>query len=99
MKFRAILTLILALAGGAAVAQQAASDDTILDMAQAFRNGNKAPLAQLLPPAAGRACRARAARRASRGPRTGNCARAWTRPARRRSRTSSPAMPARTRKT
>jgi soluble lytic murein transglycosylase len=53
MKFGAILTLILALAGGAAQAQTAARDDTIVEMAQAFRNGNKARLAQLLPQARG----------------------------------------------
>ena len=55
MKFGAILTLILALAGGVAQGQTAAGDATILDMAQAFRQGNKARLAQLLPLARGHA--------------------------------------------
>jgi len=54
MKYRAILTSIIVALAGAAQAQTR-GDDTILDMAQAFRQGNKARLAQLLPQARGHA--------------------------------------------
>jgi len=49
MKLRKILTPILALLAGAAQAQPAAGDEQILQMQQAWRQGNKARLAQLLP--------------------------------------------------
>ncbi|HZY18862.1 MAG TPA: transglycosylase SLT domain-containing protein [Ramlibacter sp.] len=52
MKFRTILTLILAAAAGAAQAQNR-GDDVILEMGNAFRQNNKARLAQLLPQARG----------------------------------------------
>lgn len=54
MKLRSILTLITLAAACAAQAQQPraeprAGDDTVLEMAQAFRQGNRPRLAQLLP--------------------------------------------------
>ncbi|MBA2962634.1 MULTISPECIES: lytic transglycosylase domain-containing protein [Ramlibacter] len=53
MKFRTILALI-AVGFAATVAQaQNRGDDTLLEMAQAFRQGNKARLSQLLPLARG----------------------------------------------
>ncbi|MBK0394727.1 lytic transglycosylase domain-containing protein [Ramlibacter algicola] len=56
MKLRTILTLILAVLAGSASAQpQPRGDDTLLDMAQAFRRNDKARLAQLLPAARGHA--------------------------------------------
>ncbi|HYF17940.1 MAG TPA: transglycosylase SLT domain-containing protein [Ramlibacter sp.] len=54
MKFRAILTSIAVLLGGTAHAQ-GRGDDAILEMASAFRQGNKARLAQLLPQVRGHA--------------------------------------------
>jgi soluble lytic murein transglycosylase len=54
MKFRGILTLIaLLLASG--VQAQSTGDNVILDMNQAFRQGNRQKLAQLLPLASGHA--------------------------------------------
>jgi soluble lytic murein transglycosylase len=53
MQLRRILTLILAVLVGGAQAQTPASDQTILDMQQAFRQANRARLAQLLPLARG----------------------------------------------
>ena len=55
MQLRRILTLILALLVGGAQAQTPPGDQTILDMQQAFRQGNRARLAQLLPQARGHA--------------------------------------------
>ncbi|HSW20931.1 MAG TPA: transglycosylase SLT domain-containing protein [Ramlibacter sp.] len=59
MKFRTILTLITAVAAIAAQAQVRTElrpgDDTILEMGQAFRKGDKARLAQLLPAVRGHA--------------------------------------------
>src|SRR6476661_6895856 len=52
MTLRTILTLILAVFAGACQGQTA-TDDTILEMAQAFAKNNKARLAQLLPAARG----------------------------------------------
>ncbi|MES2481077.1 MAG: transglycosylase SLT domain-containing protein [Pseudomonadota bacterium] len=54
MKLRSILTLITLAAACAAQAQQPQSeprpgDDTVLEMAQAFRQGNRVRLAQMLP--------------------------------------------------
>ncbi len=46
---RKILTLILSVLVGGAQAQVRGGDEQILDMQQAFRQGNKARLAQLLP--------------------------------------------------
>ncbi|TFY99056.1 lytic transglycosylase domain-containing protein [Ramlibacter humi] len=54
MKFRAILALILAALGAAAQAQNR-GDDAIVEMAQAFRKGDKAKLANLLPQVRGHA--------------------------------------------
>jgi soluble lytic murein transglycosylase len=56
MKFRTILTGVLALAAALAQAQPAPGgrgDEVLLEMGQAFRAGNKARLAQLLPQARG----------------------------------------------
>src|SRR5690348_12872239 len=57
MKLRSILTLILAAFAGIATAQPQPprGDDTILEMAQAFRRNDKARLAQLLPAVRGHA--------------------------------------------
>jgi len=55
MKFRTILTLIALMLGGGVQAQPARGDDVILEMGQAFRQGNKLRLAQLLPQARGHA--------------------------------------------
>ncbi len=52
MKLRTILTLIVAALAAAAQAQ-GRGDELILEMGQAFRQGNKARLAQLLPQARG----------------------------------------------
>ena len=52
MTLRTILTLILAVFAGACQAQPG-TDDTIVDMAQAFGKNNKARLTQLLPLARG----------------------------------------------
>lgn len=52
MTLRTILTLILAVFAGACQGQTA-TDDTILEMAQAFAKNNKMRLAQLLPAARG----------------------------------------------
>ncbi|MHB1121477.1 MAG: lytic transglycosylase domain-containing protein [Ramlibacter sp.] len=49
MMLRKILTLILALLVSGAQAQVRGGDEQILEMQQAFRQGNKAKLAQLLP--------------------------------------------------
>jgi soluble lytic murein transglycosylase len=53
MLLRRILTLILAAVVGGAQAQTSDNDQTILDMQQAFRDGNRARLTQLLPLARG----------------------------------------------
>jgi soluble lytic murein transglycosylase len=53
MLLRRILTLILALLVGGAQAQTSGSDQAVLDMQQAFRDGNRARLTQLLPLARG----------------------------------------------
>jgi soluble lytic murein transglycosylase len=53
MLLRRILTLIVAALVGGAQAQTRGDDQTILDMQQAFRDGNRARLAQLLPLARG----------------------------------------------
>jgi soluble lytic murein transglycosylase len=53
MLLRRILTLILAALVGGAQAQTVGDDQTILDMQQAFRDGNRARLTQLLPLARG----------------------------------------------
>jgi soluble lytic murein transglycosylase len=53
MLLRRILTLILAALVGGAQAQTVGDDQTILDMQQAFRDGNRARLTQLLPLAHG----------------------------------------------
>ena len=55
MKFRTILTSIVLVLGGGAQAQPAPGDDVLLEMGQAFRQGNRARLAQLLPQARGHA--------------------------------------------
>ncbi|RYZ03378.1 MAG: lytic transglycosylase domain-containing protein, partial [Comamonadaceae bacterium] len=55
MKFRTILALIAAGFAGLAAQAQNRGDDAILEMAQAFRQGNKARLGQLLPAARGHA--------------------------------------------
>jgi soluble lytic murein transglycosylase len=54
MKYRAILTLILASLGACSQAQTR-GDETLLEMSQAYRQGNRARLAQLLPQARGHA--------------------------------------------
>lgn len=54
MKLRTILTLIVAALGATAQAQ-GKGDDLILEMNQAFRQGNRVRLAQLLPQARGHA--------------------------------------------
>jgi soluble lytic murein transglycosylase len=54
MKFRLILTSIIAALATTAQAQNR-GDEAILEMAQAFRQGNKVRLAQLLPQARGHA--------------------------------------------
>ncbi|WBY03614.1 transglycosylase SLT domain-containing protein [Ramlibacter tataouinensis] len=54
MKFRPILTSLLLAMAGAALAQTP-GDDTVLEMAQAWRKGDKVRLAQLLPQVRGHA--------------------------------------------
>jgi soluble lytic murein transglycosylase len=49
MKFRTILALIAVGFAGVTAQAQNAGDDAVLEMAQAFRQGNKVRLAQLLP--------------------------------------------------
>jgi soluble lytic murein transglycosylase len=53
MLLRRILTLILAVLVGGAQAQTRGDDQAVLDMQQAFREGNRAKLTQLLPLARG----------------------------------------------
>ena len=60
MKFRAILTLIIAMLAGLAQAQNK-GDEAIIEMAQAFQKNNHPRLAQLLPLARGHALEAWAA--------------------------------------
>jgi soluble lytic murein transglycosylase len=55
MKLRTILALLAASLLGSAHAQTAPRDDLVLEMHQAFRQGNKARLAQLLPQVRGHA--------------------------------------------
>ncbi|MBI5277383.1 MAG: lytic transglycosylase domain-containing protein [Burkholderiales bacterium] len=55
MKLRTILALLSAALLGSAQAQTPPRDDLVLEMSQAFRQGNKARLAQLLPQVRGHA--------------------------------------------
>ncbi len=61
MQLRMILTA-LALVLAPAAQAQGSGDDQVLEMAQAFRQGNKARLAQLLPPLRGHALECRKSR-------------------------------------